>query len=730
MSPLPYGRRPRRLLALLLGAILVMTAGLAGVPAPAGAADRPANDDFAAAQVLTGNPATATASNVGATAEFGEPKHAQSGGASVWYSWTAPEAGTATVDPAGSDFDTVVGVYTGTAVDALTEVASVDDNADSVQGKVAFPVAGGTTYAIAVDGFSAATGAVALSVSFVAGATGSISGVVVDRQQSGLAGVCVDAYAAEGVSARRATSDGLGGYRVGGLADGTYRVGFSDCGSGAYPEFYSDAATYDLAQDVPVAGGRETPGVDAQLGLPSDPAAISGRVTDTAGTPLSDVCVNLANAEVNTTWQVRTGADGRYRAEVEPGTFTAEFFPCNLGYPIAQWYDGQTQATATTFVVTTGRETTGIDAAMVIGGQVAGTVTNDLGAALANVCVDLLDPAGVAVQDPVVTSSGGGFRFRDLVPASYVVRYRICRDVGPYVDEYFQDAATLVAATPVVVPTGGTAVADGVLDRVPEPDTVILTGPADGSVTGPSVTFTFASVPAAAAVSFVCTIDARSASACTGSKTYTGLAQGAHTFRVHAVGQAGVRDATPATRSFSVDAVAPDTTIDSGPSGTIAVDAATYEFHGTAGETASLQCRLDDAAWADCASPATFTGLAAGEHTVAFRAVDAVGNVDLTPATRELRVVPPRAVTTLKLTAPKQVKAGKKAAITIRLVGVTSGTVVLRDGKKMVKTITVRGAATVKLLLKPGTHKLVASYAGTATARPSRSAVRTVVVRR
>ena len=40
-----------------------------------------------------------------------------------------------------------------------------------------------------------------------------------------------------------------------------------------------------------------------------------------------------------------------------------------------------------------------------------------------------------------------------------------------------------------------------------------------------------------------------------------------------------------------------------------------------------------------CTSPATFSGLAAGPHTFAVRAVDAAGNADPTPAIRSFTVV-------------------------------------------------------------------------------------------
>ena len=87
------------------------------------------------------------------------------------------------------------------------------------------------------------------------------------------------------------------------------------------------------------------------------------------------------------------------------------------------------------------------------------------------------------------------------------------------------------------------------------------------------------------------------------------------------------------------DSTPPDTTIDSGPSGTIATDQATFTFSGNpASDTAKVQCRIDSGAFADCTSPKTFTGLADGPHTATFRAEDAAGNQDATPATRTFTV--------------------------------------------------------------------------------------------
>jgi hypothetical protein len=126
----------------------------------------PANDNFANAQVITGNTSSTTGSNVRATKESGEPNHAgDSGGASIWYQWQAPASGSVTIDTAGSNFDTLLGVYTGSSVSALTTIASNDDenNAGGIlTSKVVFNAVSGTLYRIAVDGFSGATGNVTL----------------------------------------------------------------------------------------------------------------------------------------------------------------------------------------------------------------------------------------------------------------------------------------------------------------------------------------------------------------------------------------------------------------------------------------------------------------------------------------------------------------------------------------------------------------------------------------
>ena len=127
------------------------------------------NDNFANAATLAGTSGQTSGSNIGATKEPGEPSHAgNDGGASVWWKWTAPSDGHAVIDTFDSGFDTVLAVYTGSSVVALSECASNDDSIGFLQSYVYFSVQKGVTYWIAVDGYGGETGNIVLSWDFKA----------------------------------------------------------------------------------------------------------------------------------------------------------------------------------------------------------------------------------------------------------------------------------------------------------------------------------------------------------------------------------------------------------------------------------------------------------------------------------------------------------------------------------------------------------------------------------
>ena len=167
------------------------------------------------------------------------------------------------------------------------------------------------------------------------------------------------------------------------------------------------------------------------------------------------------------------------------------------------------------------------------------------------------------------------------------------------------------------------------VDNTP-PDTTIDAGPT-GTVGSASASFAFSATETGS--TFGCTLDGGALTACTSPQTYSGLAEGAHTFTVRATDPAGNTDPSPASRTWTVDTTAPDTTIDAGPSGIATSDTATFAFSAT--ETGStFGCTLDGGVLTACTSPKTYSGLAEGAHTFTVRATDPAGNTDPSPASR------------------------------------------------------------------------------------------------
>jgi sugar lactone lactonase YvrE len=175
-----------------------------GLVVVAAAYAAPPNDNFATAAIVSGSTFRITDTNTGATTETSEPHHAgNTGGASVWWRWTAPASTAVSLDTWSSSFDTVVAVYTGSSVGALTPIASDHNSGGPNVSALSFSAAAGTTYFIAVDGFGGARGSVVLhldatvlEVTTFAGATGSpgsIDGTATAARFAGSHGVAVDA---------------------------------------------------------------------------------------------------------------------------------------------------------------------------------------------------------------------------------------------------------------------------------------------------------------------------------------------------------------------------------------------------------------------------------------------------------------------------------------------------------------------------------------------------------
>jgi hypothetical protein len=149
------------------------------------------------------------------------------------------------------------------------------------------------------------------------------------------------------------------------------------------------------------------------------------------------------------------------------------------------------------------------------------------------------------------------------------------------------------------------------------------------TLTAPALTAKPSSASANAAPSFTfsggggsgyqCRLDAQAFAGCSAPQSYSSLADGSHTFTVHAV--SGTYTGPDTAYTWTIDSSAPSLT--STPVNPSASTSASFSF--THARYASFQCQLDAGGYSACTSPKAYSALAAGSHTVQIRALDADG---------------------------------------------------------------------------------------------------------
>ncbi len=160
------------------------------------------------------------------------------------------------------------------------------------------------------------------------------------------------------------------------------------------------------------------------------------------------------------------------------------------------------------------------------------------------------------------------------------------------------------------------------------PETTLNSQPADPS-NSQNASFAFSCNEGSC--SFECKLDGRDWTACAGAAQYYSLAEGIHSFQVRAKDPANNLDPTPASYSFRVDTIDPDTFIALNPPNPSPTRSAGFGFNGNE-ENCSFECRMDLGQWSDCSSPINYSGLNPGAHSFEARAMDSAGNLDPSPA--------------------------------------------------------------------------------------------------
>ena len=250
-------------------------------------------------------------------------------------------------------------------------------------------------------------------------------------------------------------SDEAGTYALSGLEAGAYRVAFEDPAGHFVGEYYDCSDDISEAQDVIVAQGAETTGVDAILEAAS---GVSGRITALAsGEPLPNITVTLTLVgEWGPGFYQITSTDdnGEYEFQgVEAGTYRLEFRDNNLDY-IGQFYDQQTDWFSATLIdVPESTLVTGLNAALVEGAKLSGTVTDTQGAPAPGINVSCERWTGSYWQwmTGTLSDDDGQYTLRGLPAGDYRVWF--WDPNGQFISEYYDDQIDWNEATSVAVAT-------------------------------------------------------------------------------------------------------------------------------------------------------------------------------------------------------------------------------------------------------------------------------------
>ena len=226
--------------------------------------------------------------------------------------------------------------------------------------------------------------------------------------------------------------------------------------------------------------------------------------------------------------------------------------------------------------------------------------------------------------------------------------------------------AARVTATDAAGNTSPTSNTNTFTVDVTAPAAPVVTAPANGSATAnatPAITGT-AEANSTVTVTLDGVVAGTTTADAAGAWSFTpgiALSSASHTVSATSTDAAGNTSPTSNANTFTVDTVAPDTTIASGPTGVITSSSANFTFTSN-DPTATFECSLDGGAFTACPAAFALTGLADGPHALAVRTRDAVGNVDATPANRTFTVDATAPDTTITM-SPTGTTGAKTATI-------------------------------------------------------------------
>ena len=313
----------------------------------------------------------------------------------------------------------------------------------------------------------AAAGLLALCVALPAAqgvSPGSITGTVTNVEGAALPGIYITAYDGGGNYAGNATTDGAGAYDLDDLTKGIYyRLEFQDFSGGYLMQYFNGENGLFTADVITVDPGATAANIDVTLALAGH---VAGRVVNAASQGLPRISVSVYLLDDRGIWrcvnQVVTAADGTYDVGgLDTGPCRLEFSDASLTY-LTQYYDDQSSIDAAgDIAVTAGATTTGIDATLLLGGNIKGKVTNGSDTGLPNIGIAAFQANGKGGWDPAadtVTASDGTYELSGLPTGYYCLMLQDFSSPAVYFTQYYNNRSTPSSADLVAVTAGATTI--------------------------------------------------------------------------------------------------------------------------------------------------------------------------------------------------------------------------------------------------------------------------------
>ena len=281
-----------------------------------------------------------------------------------------------------------------------------------------------------------------------------------------------------------------GKYAFGDLPDGQYKLSFDRNWDTVYGriwgiEYYNNRRTLEDADSIAVVAGTI---VTANAVLESPAISISGKVTDSGGTPINDVTVRLYEVDDSGDWY----DTGRAYTENDPSqsgmyafgnlpagqykiSFDRDWDTAYGAIQVIEYYNDERTLEAAALITVVDGSTYTADAVLeapVV--SISGRVTDSDGAPINDGYVTLFESDGFGGWDAIDsawtrkdTSRSGKYAFGNVPDGQYKISFGREWDTayGPiWSVEYYNDKRTLDEAALITVVAGSISTADAVLE--------------------------------------------------------------------------------------------------------------------------------------------------------------------------------------------------------------------------------------------------------------------------